>query len=585
MKKGRHFAVKRMKSAFFALLMLAPFIEADASEAESHVKSRSELDYGPVLYEFFQKNYFYALVENETALFKQNPQANSASGQLLKGGMLLNYGLPDDSLALFKALLDRKSQPEVRQKAWFHLGKLYYQQSNTAGAKQSIDRIKGGLNQEMHIEYHYLASLVGSKGGHASGEGDFFQSIGAKQNESFYFLMFNLAVTKLRSGEVAQAVEMLEQVAMYSGDSEALLSLSDRANHGLAQMAIQAGDAVAARYYLTGIRTTGLYSNRALLTYAWTAIKSKSFEEAIPALELLDARSIAIPEVQEAKVLLAHLYEQEGSPRKALRANLLAEKAFKKGIAMLGEARKILDKRAVPREFIQNLDEIVDESNWYRATASVDYSKLTPFLIDLMSSNSFHETLKDLAALYSLEDNLVYWWSQTAEHQLILKNSAQKNVMGQLQAMLVRSQNINENLRDQKTEIRLKTLSLSRRERGRFNSLVETSEKELRELEEKIRRLSEAEKPYAQPKDYRQWVGSNHKHLEEKLSLTRDYISQLEPVVRSLANNELDKHESRMQYYWAQSRLAKARLYDTTLLELENARPAEQNQLENTEKE
>lgn len=548
------------------------------------MKSRSELDYGPVLYEFYQQNYFHALIENETALTKQNPQAHSANGQLLKGGMLLNYGLPDDSLSLFKALLDQKSKPDVRQKAWFHLGKLYYQQSNFAGAKDSIDRVSGELNPDMHLEYHYLASLVGSEGRHVKGEADFFQNVDPKQSVRFYYLMFNLAVTELRSGKVALAVDRLEKVAMYSGDIDELLSLADRAKHGLAQMAIQAGDAIAARYYLTGIRTTGLYSNRALLTYAWTAIKAESFEEAIPALELLNSRSIAIPEVQEAKVLLAHLYEQEGSPRKALRANLLAEKAFKKGIAMLGEARKILEKRTVPREFIQNLEEIVDASNWYRANATVDYGKLTPFLIDLMSSNSFHETLKDLAALYSLEGNLVYWWSQTAEHQLILKNSEQKNVMGKLQAMLVRSQDINESLRDQKTEIRLKTLSLSKRERGRFNSLIETSEKELQELEEKIRQLGEADKPYVQPKEYRQWVGLNHKHLGKKLSLTREYILQLEPVVRVLANSELDKHESRMQYYWAQSRLAKARLYDTTLLELENARSVEQ-QLENTEKE
>ncbi len=548
------------------------------------MKSRSELDYGPVLYEFYQQNYFHALIENETALTKQNPQAHSANGQLLKGGMLLNYGLPDDSLSLFKALLDQKSKPDVRQKAWFHLGKLYYQQSNFAGAKDSIDRVSGELNPDMHLEYHYLASLVGSEGRHVKGEADFFQNVDPKQSVRFYYLMFNLAVTELRSGKVALAVDRLEKVAMYSGDIDELLSLADRAKHGLAQMAIQAGDAIAARYYLTGIRTTGLYSNRALLTYAWTAIKAESFEEAIPALELLNSRSIAIPEVQEAKVLLAHLYEQEGSPRKALRANLLAEKAFKKGIAMLGEARKILEKRTVPREFIQNLEEIVDASNWYRANATVDYGKLTPFLIDLMSSNSFHETLKDLAALYSLEGNLVYWWSQTAEHQLILKNSEQKNVMGKLQAMLVRSQDINESLRDQKTEIRLKTLSLSKRERGRFNSLIETSEKELQELEEKIRQLGEADKPYVQPKEYRQWVGLNHKHLGKKLSLTREYILQLEPVVRVLANSELDKHESRMQYYWAQSRLAKARLYDTTLLELENARSVEQ-QLENNEKE
>ena len=43
----------------------------------------------------------------------------------------------------------------------------------------------------------------------------------------------------------------------------------------------------------------------------------------------------------------------------------------------------------------------------------------------------------------------------------------------------------------------------------------------------------------------------------------------LEKVMRSVITAELDKHEERIRYYWAQARLGKARLYDKALNNIE----------------
>ena len=55
-------------------------------------------------------------------------------------------------------------------------------------------------------------------------------------------------------------------------------------------------------------------------------------------------------------------------------------------------------------------------------------------------------------------------------------------------------------------------------------------------------------------------------------------------VIRKLVNIELDKHESRIRYYWAQSRLAKARLYDATLTTLDKAQERVQSVREPSDK-
>ncbi len=546
---------------------------ASASQAQlkSHVESSFELEYGPVLYEFYQQRYFDALVENRYSLSLENPIAKTPHAGILRGGMLVSYGMPDNALNIFKALLDENSSQEVKNRAWYHLAKLYYNKSDTNSASQALKKVTGKLPDDLLIEYHYLASLVLSDNFHIEAVNEAMADL-ENRLPQFSYLLFNMAITQLRKGQVLEAVLKLQDIASYAGEDRELQALADRAKHGLAQMATQAGDLPRAWAYLSSIRTSGLYSNRALLTYAWTAIKMKLFNEAIPALQLLDQRSIAIPEVQEAKVLLAHLYEQEGSPRKALKSNLMAEKAFKKGLATLTEARKIIAMQEVPREFINNLEVIMDESDWYGAQASVDYKKLTPFLIDLMSSHPFHETLKDLAALYTLEKNLQYWLIQIQEHQLVQANAQNKDVQTDLQKLLERSETIKEQLQDQEAEVKLTTLTLEEEDKARFQVLIDRTEHDLLILEDKINRLKKAKQPYVQPAKYAGDIKANEQRIEKQLARTRYFIEKLEPVMRSLVKAELDNHEERMGYYWAQSRLAKARLFDATLLELENVK-------------
>jgi len=541
------------------------------SQVRSHVVSGSELEYGPVLFEYYQQDYFNGLVEHGYAQAAENRVAVGAASQLLAGSMMLRYGMPDNAMKIFHALLDENSNTEVRNRAWYHLARLYYNKSDKPSANRALNRIEGEIPPALHIEYHYLASLIKNDGNHIQAASESIAGLSDRLPQ-YSYLLFNLAVTQLRLGNVLDAVLNLEDIASYSGDNRELQALTDRAKHGLAQMATQAQDLPRAWAYLTGIRTTGLYSNRALLSYAWTAINMKLYNEAIPALQLLDQRSIAIPEVQEAKVLLAHLYEQEGSPRKALKSNLLAEKAFQQGLASLDRAREIIARRDVPREFIENLEAIMDESDWYAANASVDYKTLTPFLIDLMASHPFNETLKDLAALYALEDNLIYWLTQTSEHKLILGNAVDKTVRSELQELLQRSDEINERFRDQKAEIKLTTLTLEQEEKERFDVLIESAEHDLMILDDKIKQLKKVRKPYVQPAEYVPLVDENHKRIETELARTRLFIQQLEPVMRKLVTAELKTHEERMRYYWAQSRLAKARLFDSTLLTLEKAK-------------
>lgn len=554
-------------SRLFILLFVSSMVQAETDE---NVNSTEDLEWGAVLYSYYQKDYLSALIEHQYAEAIGNSQAKNKSGQLLKGGMLLSYGMAEPAEAIFQSLLKTHASAIVRNSAWYYLANLFYYKSEPNKAYDALQNIEGDISADLHTEYHYLATLISNEGKHLSTTEKLLTSL-PKQNPHYAYILFNFAISQLEAGQIESAINNLREVALMGQLNPELATLADRARHGLAQITLQQGNTIAAWEFLKAIRTSGLYSNRALLTYAWTAIKLKQFQDAIPALMTLDGRSIAIPEVQEAKVLLAHLYEQDGSPRKALKSNLLAIDAFEQGLKDIAEARRIIGMQDVPREFIVNFDTIVGQSDWYAMEPTVDYSKLTPFVVDLIASNAFTETLRELSDLYTIQNNLSYWSTQANEHILILNNSNKKTFKDEQKEMLAKSETIKKNLANKKAELKLYALTLEDEDREKLTALIESTDKQLELLNSRIYQLKQIKKPYQPPKSYSKMVAKKHKTIKQKITKTNQYIATLEPVLRNLINAELDKHEDRMRYYSAQSRLAKARLYDTTLMNIKKA--------------
>ncbi|WP_245980668.1 tetratricopeptide repeat protein [Sinobacterium caligoides] len=542
-----------------------------AVAGELAVPRSQQLDYGEVLFDYYSQDYFNALVSQRFVASKNNTMATSAEGRVLEGGMLLSYGLPRESALLFDQVLASTQPESTANRAWYYLAKLQYHKGNTQQALASLLRVQGEIPADLHPEYHYLASLLNISGQHLVAAESLLQS--SLQGTPFYpYLLFNLAIAQLKQGEQEAGLQKLMTVAAYSGQSDELLVLADRAKHAIAQVSIQQGSFSGAWLALQNIRTTGLYSNRGLLSYAWTAIKRKDFKHAIAGLMALDRRSIAIAEVQEAKVLLGYLFEQQQAPRRALKHYLLAEQEFERGIAMVKQARAVIAGQDVPREFVTNLKAIMDESDWYGSQPSVDYKKLTPFLIDLMASNAFQETLRELADLYAIQNNLYYWHSQRQQHRLVVNNKASLQAYKSIAQVVEQGEALTDQLQDQFAELHLYSLSFQPEQQRRFAALEQSVDSEMTLLTDRLKHLSEVKKPYLQPAGAKQQVEQTHRQIERLLGRTNDYIAYLEPVMRGLVDAELSKHEERMNYYWAQARLAKARLFDTTLMTLDQAK-------------
>jgi len=537
----------------------------------SHAGQVKDLKYGTILFDYYQQDYFAALVGYEHAKTLGELKHNADDARLLKGGMTLSYGLPNDAQAIFKDLLNENVPSDTANKAWFYLAKLYYHKGDTYQASRNLARIQGDIPQEIHEEFNYLATLINIRNKHLDAAQ---QAIGVAAKDSVYepYLIFNLAVSQLANGRQSEAQLNLEKVIEFAKrhSKEEFAVLADRAKQALAHIKIEGNDLLGAWQQLQNVRTTGLYSNRALLSYGWTAIKLKQLNKAIPALKALNKRSISIAEVQEAKVLLAHLYEQKGASRSALKHYLLAEKSFDQGLASIKSARKVIAGQRIPEEFVVNLEAMMDETDWYGSEPSLDYNKLTPFLIELMSSNPFHSVIKELRDLYALRNNMQYWSRQAKEHMLIIKHRQQGWTSKGLQQFVKKSELQKSQLEVAISDLRLHTMTLDVKEQQRFSALLESTDKDFDYLNDKIEKIKAIKKPYKQSEKNVRWAKNLHNRIKVKLKTINNMITQLESVMRVVVNAELDKHQERMTYYLAQARLGKARLYDQTLNSIED---------------
>jgi predicted Zn-dependent protease len=532
-----------------------------------------DLKYGTILFDYYQQNYFAALIGYEYAKSTNELDKNANEARLLQGGMTLSYGLPDHAQIIFNDLLNTNVDDSTANKAWYYLAKLYYQKGEVDAAAHNLERIQGHVPDEIAEEFNYLATLINIRNMHLDTVEKSLSSM-AKNSAYEPYLIFNLAISQLRNNQPIDSKRNLNKVVNYAlvHKEEEFSVLADRAKQALAHIEIENDNLLGAWQYLQNVRTTGLYSNRALLSYGWTAIKLKRFSQAVPALKALDRRSISIPEVQEAKVLLAHLYEQQGASRSALKQYLLAEKAFSGGVDSIAKARKVIAGQRIPEEFVVNLDAMMDETDWYGSEPSLDYNKLTPFLIELMSSNPFHSVIKELRDLYALRNNLTYWARQALEHQLIIQHRQQGLTSKSIGSFVFKAEGQQERLENEISDLRLHTMTLDVEEQERFSALLESTDQSFAFLEDKLSKIKAIKEPYRQSEKNILWAKTLHNRIKQELAVTDRLINKLETVMRIVVNAELDNHEERMRYYWAQAKLGKARLYDQTLNNIEDDR-------------
>jgi hypothetical protein len=362
-----------------------------------------DLDYGDVLFHFFQDDYFDALVRLEVSRDLNRIEHHSAEAELLSGGLYLSLGLHSEASRIFNRLLAGPVPQSVSDRAHFYLARIGYQRGYHAEAWRSLERIRASLPGPLESERRLLASNV------LMAQGRFSEAVGALQQATdddwAPYARFNLGVAMVRSGSAEEGRRLLESVGTMAAESDEERSLRDRANLalGFSHLQERAGEpAVAA---LSRVRLDGPFTNRALLGLGWAETDVQRPERAlVPWLELREGRLLDSA-VQESFLAVPYAYAQLASNGQAAQQYQLAVQAYAE------ESTRIDESIAAIREG-GFLDAILDAAppnetvGWFWQLQNVPDAPHTRYLYHLLASHEFQEGLKNYRDLRIMQRNL-----------------------------------------------------------------------------------------------------------------------------------------------------------------------------------
>ena len=234
---------RRMAGLAIAALLLCGVVQcARADEPARDVPPPTrirDLDYGNVLFYFFQDDYFESIVRLEANRDFRRLEHHSAEADLLSGGLYLSLGMHAEATRVFDRLLAGAVPVSVSDRARFYLARIGYQRGYDEEALRHLDRIARPLPGKLEPERQLLtANVLMALGRYA----DAAQRLGAWTDASGWsvYARFNLGVAYVRAGDLARGRPFLEQVGAMTPRDEEQASLRDRANLALGFALLQA---------------------------------------------------------------------------------------------------------------------------------------------------------------------------------------------------------------------------------------------------------------------------------------------------------------------------------------------------------
>ncbi len=362
--------------------------------------------YGDALFHFFQDRYFTSITTLMASQHFDRVVAHRDEAEILRGGMLLSYGLHKEAGEIFARLIEQGASPAVRDRAWFYLAKIRYQRGFLAEAEDAMARIENNLPPALAEDRLLLQSNLMMARGDYAGAAELLQGV-AKDSPIGQYARYNLGVALVKSGQEEAGSKLLDEIGLAPAADEEMRSLRDRANVALGFSALQAGQADVARRSLQRVRLEGLQANKALLGFGWAAAELKEPKLAlVPWLELAN-RDASDAAVLEARIAIPYAYAELGAYGEATEQYNAAIAAYDSEGGRLDESiAAIRDGKLLDGLIERNPGE---EMGWFWNIRELPQMPYASHLTQVMAGHEFQEAFKNWRDLRFLATNLKDW--------------------------------------------------------------------------------------------------------------------------------------------------------------------------------
>jgi len=362
--------------------------------------------YGEVLFYFYQEDYFPAIVRLLAAKDQSLLGEHAEEAELLLGGLYLSYGHHLEAAEIFKRLLADNVAPDIRDRTWFFLAKIWYQRGYLDKAREALAAIQGELPENIQREALMLEAEI------MIDEGEYDDAIALLQNwqgrtEWASYAKFNIGVALVRSGRVEEASRLLDELGNLDPHNEELTSLRDKANLALGYALLQEGQAAAAKVPLQRVRLNGPFSNKALLGVGWADAEMNNYERAlVPWMELRN-RDLLDSAVQESMLAIPYAMAKLDSISQAADHYLNAIEAFYEETARLDRTIGHIESGEFFDQFLD--EDPLDSTGWYWELQELPEGPEARYLFHVLAKHKFQEGLKNYRDLSYLYRNLDRW--------------------------------------------------------------------------------------------------------------------------------------------------------------------------------
>jgi tetratricopeptide (TPR) repeat protein len=392
------------------LLLTVPFaaspknVKPDPNGLAPHAVE--DLAYGDVLFYFYEDDYFDSITRLLAARQLGRVPHTQEEAELLLGGLYLSLGEHVEAGKIFEALLNKNTSEFVRNRAWFYLGKVWYQRGYLEESERALRQVSDKLDPRINAErYMLLAQLMMRQGRYDEAITALSSWHGAPDWTAY--AQFNLGVALVRRDRLPEAISYLDRVGNMQTHSEELLALKDKANLALGFALLQAQRAAEAKPILQRVRLEGPYSSKALLGVGWADAGMGEFKRALVPWLALRKRSLLDSAVQESFLTVPYAYAQ-------LSATGQAAEFYNSAIESFDSELKRIDDSIVGIRSGKLLDRLLNDDKkdtltWYWQLTTVPNAPESRYLYALLASNEFQEGLKNYRELNFMSRNLDDW--------------------------------------------------------------------------------------------------------------------------------------------------------------------------------
>lgn len=393
-----------------------------------------DLNYGWMLYSYHQGKAFDALTRLGVARERGGIKGHGDYPELLEGSLMLSYGMTREAGQVFTELLGRDGagsslSPEVRNQAWFYLGKVLYLQGDYELALGNLQRVDGDVLEDsdaaLYEEWLYLQARLAMT---FPGAGD-AEAIREQMDEDTLwsdYLVYNHAMQQVADGDREAAVETLVELIEDMEDrgpetedeTREFHALIDKSRLSLARLYVDANRFDMAQKTLWNLPVNGPFSDRALFDYAIAAAGRGDMQRAFNAMETLSRKELFTPWLQQVPYARGYLLEQMNRPREALAAFREAASEYEELDARLVQARAELteEKLLSGLRFSTDGGDVQTDAYGRLQVVPEDFA-----LSGILATESFQQALSELHELYQIGAFLGDWLKQLDSFRAMLE--------------------------------------------------------------------------------------------------------------------------------------------------------------------